>query len=1422
LKTNSQYFVFFFGPTVTTYPKTMSRNFTLTLLLGLSSIIASPTLSAQTFNPPVISNLDGDVVNYQSYNGVRLDNGNAQVTAGSIADLSRAILRVRVTQGGVPAEDRIRAINITMPTGVLENRGNNLFFNGQYIGAVKGLDTQWEFIIQFEQNANAAAIAAAIRSLVYVNANPDNPTLQTRTITFTLNDGFGNVSTPAIVTLNVPGSNRSPIGVDKSYMVGIDLPLVVPANRGLLSTEADPEGAALNFSITQNPLHGTITPAADGQFSYLPGSGFTGLDSITYNVCDGSGACTSLKALFFVAGSGTNLPPDAVDDRFYMARDEVLYINKSWSILLSDSDPNSGSARIFYAATLVSGPANGTLKLYADGSFRYVPNAGFMGTDQFVYSNCDRQGGCDQATIRIDVSGNTHPLAMHDRMIFAGPVKIDNVLTNDGDAEGDALTASLITAPVNGTVVLYADGSFTYTPNAGYLGLDSLIYQVCDNGTPSLCDTATLSLWHVGNIPPVIAVPGTQTTPSNTNFTFSNNISITDANAAPADLLKMKLTVANGTLTLPATAGLTFTTGSGTGEATFEFTGTLANINNALKTVIYTPASNFNDTDSLRLVVNDQVPGDQMLDSAKVAIIVGPQEPVVTSVTSNASNGVHPVGDTISVQVTFNKPVVVTGNPRILMETGATDRYATFRGGSGGTLLYFRYDVQAGDETSDLDYISTTALELNGGTLSNTGGTNNAILTLPAPGSPASLGGSKNIIIDGVAPTITSIDWPADGLYKSGEVLNFTLHISEAVTVTGSALPVTIGASTVQAALSASTAQTLTYSYTIQNNELDANGIEVAFPAGTILDAGQNALATSTPGLRAGVLVDAIPPVVTAAQVFTIAENATVGTVVGAVAATDAGAVQALQNWQGSTATFSLNAATGQLTVTGTLNAKTTPYYDISVTVSDGVNTSAAVTVRINVTDATPPAIISMDYPADKVYKAGEELVFIAHTNEGVVATSSTLPVTIGTATVQATLKASTATQLTYAYVVLNGQFDADGIAAGTPAGTITDSTGNALLTFTPAPTPAVKVDAIPPVVTAGQVFTIPENATTGTAIGTVLATDAGAVNPLQNWQGSTANFSINAATGSLTLTAALDYEANTSFDIPITVADGVNTSAAVTVKINVIDVNEAPTMNVIPNVTPCAGGTATQLQVTGITPGPETTQTVTLSISADRDIFSTLSIDNTGLISYALKADATGTATVTVTAKDNGGTANNGTDTNSRSFTVSAGAGPTISITSNKGNIISKGETAILTASGASSYEWSTGELTANISVRPFQKTTYQVKGTAANGCMAEGSFELDIKEDFKLDATNIITPNGDGINDRWVVRNIDAYPNNEVKVFDRSGRLIYEKKGYLNEWGGTANGKPLQDGTYYYILDFGPGLPKFKGYITVIRDIK
>lgn len=111
----------------------------------------------------------------------------------------------------------------------------------------------------------------------------------------------------------------------------------------------------------------------------------------------------------------------------------------------------------------------------------------------------------------------------------------------------------------------------------------------------------------------------------------------------------------------------------------------------------------------------------------------------------------------------------------------------------------------------------------------------------------------------------------------------------------------------------------------------------------------------------------------------------------------------------------------------------------------------------------------------------------------------------------------------------------------------------------------------------------------------------------------------------------------------------------------------------------------------------------------------------------------------------------------------------------------------------------------------------------TAANagGYTEIKAANLTLQEDFlKIRATNILSPNGDGLNDKWVIDNIDLYPKNEVRVFNRAGRFIYGKKGYDNSWDGTLNGAPLPEGTYYYTIDFGTGRPPFRGFITITRE--
>lgn len=83
-----------------------------------------------------------------------------------------------------------------------------------------------------------------------------------------------------------------------------------------------------------------------------------------------------------------------------------------------------------------------------------------------------------------------------------------------------------------------------------------------------------------------------------------------------------------------------------------------------------------------------------------------------------------------------------------------------------------------------------------------------------------------------------------------------------------------------------------------------------------------------------------------------------------------------------------------------------------------------------------------------------------------------------------------------------------------------------------------------------------------------------------------------------------------------------------------------------------------------------------------------------------------------------------------------------------------------------------------------------------------------------------NAFTPNGDGINDLWNIKSIEAYPKCIVSVYNRYGALIYQSKGYPRSWDGTSNGTPVPTGAYYYIINLNADNSKpLTGYVTVIR---
>jgi hypothetical protein len=235
-------------------------------------------------------------------------------------------------------------------------------------------------------------------------------------------------------------------------------------------------------------------------------------------------------------------------------------------------------------------------------------------------------------------------------------------------------------------------------------------------------------------------------------------------------------------------------------------------------------------------------------------IVVDGVVPRVTGVTSNTANGTYGVGTVIDVRVTFSEIVSVTGTPRLRLETGTTDRNATYASGSGSTTLVFNYTVQTGDTSNDLNYVVTSSLTLNGGTIKDAAG-NNATLTLPSPGATGSLGYNKNIVIDGVVPRVTGITSnTANGTYGAGTVIDVRVSFSETVSVTGTPqMRLETGTTDRNATYaSGSSSNTLILNYTVQtgdvSNDLDyVTTSSLTLNGGTIRDIAGNSATLTLP-----------------------------------------------------------------------------------------------------------------------------------------------------------------------------------------------------------------------------------------------------------------------------------------------------------------------------------------------------------------------------------------------------------------------------------------------------------------------------------------------------------------------------------------------------------------------------------------------
>ena len=398
----------------------------------------------------------------------------------------------------------------------------------------------------------------------------------TDTFRYTIADGHGGTAGANVSVTIGAAPNRPPRAVGDNANTSFGRPVTI----NVLANDSDPDGNALTIASVTQSVGGSVTINGN-TLVFTPSPGFSGIARFTYTIDDGRGG-TSTASVTVVVAARPNRAPVAVDDAATTAFATPVTTN----VLANDTDPDGDTLAI----GTVTPPPNG-LAAVSGNAIVYTPNAGFAGTDRYTYTINDGRGGTASATVTVTVTPqpNRPPVAVDDAATtpFGQPVTV-NVLANDSDPDGDALTITGVTAPANGSVV--ANGStITYTPALRFTGTDRFTYTIDDGRGGSATANVTITVTAQPNQPPV-AVGDAAATPSGQPVTIDVLANDSDPDGDP--------------LTIASVGAPTFGTAVIQGNR-----------------VIYTPAAGVSGTDQFTYAINDGRGGTA---SATVTITIAP------------------------------------------------------------------------------------------------------------------------------------------------------------------------------------------------------------------------------------------------------------------------------------------------------------------------------------------------------------------------------------------------------------------------------------------------------------------------------------------------------------------------------------------------------------------------------------------------------------------------------------------------------------------------------------------------------------------------------------------------------------------------------------------------------------------------------
>jgi hypothetical protein len=262
----------------------------------------------------------------------------------------------------------------------------------------------------------------------------------------------------------------------------------------VLSNDSDPDGDSLNITNVTQPANGTVVNNGDGTVTYTPNIGFSGTDEFEYTLSDGNSTATA-KVTITVSGDG---PPENSPPTADAGPDQTVSEGATVTLDGSASTDSDGTI-VSYSWIQLSGPSVTLDDPSAAQPAFTSPNV--TGDEQLVFqlTVTDNDNATDTDEVQITTSEilpppeNSPPDVTNDTaQTEVNATVIVDVISNDIDPDGDPLNVTGVTDPANGTAINNENGTVTYTPDAGFEGVDEFEYTISDGNLTSIAEVSII------------------------------------------------------------------------------------------------------------------------------------------------------------------------------------------------------------------------------------------------------------------------------------------------------------------------------------------------------------------------------------------------------------------------------------------------------------------------------------------------------------------------------------------------------------------------------------------------------------------------------------------------------------------------------------------------------------------------------------------------------------------------------------------------------------------------------------------------------------------------------------------------------------------------------------------------------------------